>query len=53
MNNETFQELYALLEDTLGYFADENTTSEQLNWLAVEAIAKTKRIELGVTHPCD
>ena len=52
MNPETFQQLYELLEDTLEYFSDENTTATKVSWLAVEQIAKSKRIELGVTHPC-
>mgnify|MGYP005989736659 CR=1 FL=1 len=53
MNKQAFQDLYELLEDTLQYFCDENESTERMNWLAVEAIAKSKRIELGVTHPSD
>ena len=53
MNKEHFQALYELLEDTIQYFCDESESTEKMNWLAVEAIAKTKRIELGINHPSD
>ena len=42
LSNETHKELVELIEDSVGYFCDENQISGELTWLVIQCLATAK-----------